>query len=275
MTPEKYKEVLAEFDIVLSHAHTLCDRLTGRSFEGLHLAYVDTIYTKLICHGISLRRLSPTLDVRIAPQELWDLPSMCAVARSLIEAYDALAYIGAPNISEAERRFRFLVWQAHDQTRRLSMLEKIGSVDARVGEIRQNAVALLEQIKSHECFANAAKDLQARVTRGEPFHLTQRELNLAHSINHDFYVAATMFLSQYVHTYPFAIHQLMHAKAGDPASIQLSSMPLRYTMPFIIKAVDAMTALWPDAQGAVGDDLDMLIRQWRHVAEQGVANFEE
>ena len=275
MTPEKYKEILAEFDTLLGHAHALCNRLTGRPIEGLHLAYVDTIYTKLICHGISLRRLSPTLDVRVSPQELWDLPSVCAVARSLIEAYDALAYIGAADISEKEREFRFLVWNAHDQVRRLTMLEKIGSVDARVDEIRQNSATLKEQIKSHECFANATKDLQARVTRGEPFHLTQEGLNLAHGINHDFYVAATMFLSQYVHTYPFAIHQLMHAKAGDPGSIQLSSMPLRYTMPFIVKAVDAMTALWPDAQAAVSDDLDMLIRQWRHVAEQGVANFDE
>ncbi|OJA73985.1 hypothetical protein BGV67_05790, partial [Burkholderia ubonensis] len=64
-----------------------------------------------------------------------------------------------------------------------------------------------------------------------------------------------------------------HAKAGDPASIQLSSMPLRYTMPFIVKAVDAMTALWPDAEEPVKDDLKMLIRQWRHVAENGVTDF--
>lgn len=273
MTPEKYWEILAEFDTLLSHAHALCDRLTDRAFEGQHLAYVDTIYTKLLCHGISLRRLSPTLDAKVAQQELWDLPSVSAIARSLIEAYDALAYIGAPNIGDGEREFRLLLWDAHDQSRRLTMLEKIGSVHTRVDEIRQKAAALSEQIKSHECFANASKDLQARVKRGEPFHLTQKELNVAHGINDDFYAAATMFLSQYVHTLPFAIHQLMHAKAGDPASIQLSSMPLRYTMPFIVKAVDAMTALWPDAEEPVKDDLKMLIRQWRHVAENGVTDF--
>lgn len=275
MTPEKYKGTLAEFDMLLSHAHALCNRLTDRAIEGLHLAYVDTIYTKLVCHGISLRRLSPTLDARVAPQELWDMPSACAVARSLIEAYDALAYIGAPDISVAERDFRILLWDAHDQARRLTMLEKIGSVDARSDEIREKAATLSEQIKSHECFANASKVLQARVARGEPFHLTQKELNLAHGINHDFYVAATMFLSQYVHTYPFAIHQLMHAKAGEPGAIQLSSMPLRYTMPFIVKAVDAMIALWPDAQCAMPDDLDMLMCQWRHTAEKGVTGTDD
>lgn len=251
-----------------------CNRLTDRLIEGLHLAYVDTIYTKLICRGISLRRLSPTFDPRI-PQELWDLPSVCAVARSLIEAYDALAYIGAPNISAAEREFRFLVWDAHDQTRRLTMLEKIGSVDARVDEIRRKAAALKAQIEAHDCFAKATKHLQARLTRGEPFHLTQKELNLAHGINHDFYVAATIFLSQYVHTYPFAIHQLVNAKAADRDSIALSSMPLRYTMPFIVKAVDAMTALWPDAQCPLPDHLDMLMWQWRHTAEKGVTDLDQ
>ena len=90
-----------------------------------------------------------------------------------------------------------------------------------------------------------------------------------------FYVTATMFLSQYVHTFPFAIRQLMNAKAGDPDSIGLSSMPLRYTMPFIVKAIDAMTALWPDVQGALPDDLDMLMCQWRHTAENGFVNSDD
>jgi len=148
-------------------------------------------------------------------------------------------------------------------------------VDARVDEIRQKAATLSEQINSHPCFANATKDLQARVKRGEPFHVTRKELNLAHGIDDDFYVTATMFLSQYVHTFPFAIHQLMHAKAGEPGAIRLSSMPLRYTMPFIVKAVDSMTALWPDAQDTIADELDMLMRQWRHTAEWGLADFDE
>lgn len=64
----------------------------------------------------------------------------------------------------------------------------------------------------------------------------------------------------------------MNAKAGDPDSIGLSSMPLRYTMPFIVKAIDNMTALWPDVRIELPDDLDMLVRQWRHTAENGVAN---
>lgn len=272
MTPENYKGILAEYDALLSHAFLLCNRLTGRAIDGQHLAYVDTIFTKLICHGISLRRLSPTLDANV-PQELWDLPSACAVGRSLIEAYDALAYIGAPQISPSEREFRILLWDAHDQVRRLTMLEKIGSADGRVDEIRQKAAALSEEIKSHNCFTNAPKDWQQRVAKGGPFrpiYLTQKELNVAHGIDHDFYTTAEIFLSQYIHTFPFSLHQLMHAKAGGPGAIQLASMPLRYAMPFIVKAIDNMNAIWPDAQATLTDDLDRLMHQWRHVAEHGV-----
>jgi hypothetical protein len=274
VTPETYKGILAEYDALISHSFALCNRLTGRTIDGLHLAYADTIFTKLICHGISLRRLSPMLDASV-PQELWDLPSACAVGRSLIEAYDALAYIGAPQISPSEREFRILLWDAHDQARRLTMLEKIGSVDVRVDEIRQKAAALSEQIASHACYVNAAKELRARVTRGEAFHVTQKELNAANGIDHDFYAAATMFLSRYVHTFPFSIHQLMHAKAGEPGAIQLASMPLRYAMPFIVKAIDNMYAIWPDVQGTLADDLDRIMCQWRHVAEHGVKDFDE
>ncbi|MFM0046321.1 hypothetical protein [Paraburkholderia sediminicola] len=277
MTPETYKGILVEYDALVSHAFALCNRLTGHAIDGQHLAYVDTIFTKLICHGISLRRLSPTLDASV-PQELWDLPSACAVGRSLIEAYDALAYIGAPQVSPSEREFRILLWDAHDQARRLTMLEKIGSVDARVDEIRQRSAVLSEQIKSHDCFANAPKDWQGRVGKGDPFrpiYLTQKELNVAHGIDHDFYVTAEMFLSQYIHTFPFSIHQLMHARAGEPGAIQLASMPLRYAMPFIVKAIDNMNAIWPDAQGTLTDDLDRLMRQWRHVAEHGVKDTDQ
>lgn len=277
MTPEKYKEVLAEFDALISHSHALSNRLTGRPIEGQHLAYVDTIFTKLICHGISLRRLSPTLDASV-PQELWDLPSVCAVARSLVEAYDALAYIGTRNLSSSEREFRILLWDAHDQARRLTMLKKIGSVDARVDEICQRAAALAEQIKSHEWFANTPKDWQGRVVKGEsfrPIYLSQKELNAANGIDHEFYVTVEMFLSQYVHTFPFSIHQLMRARAGEPGTIQLSSMPLRYTMPFVVKAIDAMNALWSDVQSTLPDDLDRLMSQWRYVAEHGVKSTDE
>ena len=274
MTPETYKSILAEYDALISHAMALSHRLTGRPIGERNLSYVDTIFTKLICHGISLRRLCPTLDA-IRNDELWDLPSACAVGRSLIEAYDALAYIGSSQLSPSEREFRILLWDAHDQERRLTMLEKIGSTDSRVNEIRQKAAALSEQIKSHNCYVNGSKNLQARVTRGESFRLTQRELNVVNGVDHDFYVAATMFLSQYVHTFPFSIHQLMESRAGEPETIRLASMPLRYAMPFVVKAIDCMIAIWPDAQGTLTDDLDRLMRQWRHVAKHGVKDTDQ
>jgi hypothetical protein len=271
MTPDRYRKLLGEHDVLISHARAISDRLVGRRIDHKFLSYSDAIYTKLICHGISLRRLSPALD-SAQPTELWDVASGCAVARALIEAYDALAYIGVHQVDPSEREFRVLLWELHDQQRRLSMLEKIGSVDPRVSGIRERVAELSARLTSHAFYSNVSKEVRGKVARGEapPVHLSQRELNAASGIDHEYYIAATMFLSQYVHTYPLSLHQLMHFRAGEPDALHVSSMPLQYSMPFLAKAIEGMVAVWPEGRVEPSGEVDRILRSWLAIAEKGV-----
>jgi hypothetical protein len=272
MTPERYRAVLSEYDALIAHAASISQRLTGRPIDGEHMPYVDTIFTKLICHGISLRRLSPPTDV-LRAGEMWDLPSACAVGRALIETYDAMGYIGAVNISPPEHEFRVLMWELHDQKRRLAMLERIRSADPQVESIRAKGDALAMQIISHPFYASASDTAKHRVARGEACHLTHRELNAANGIDHGYYESATMFLSQYVHSLPLSLHQLMHLRAGELEAIRLSSIPLQYAMPFIAKSIERMAVIWPDCEGTRSDQLHFLVEQWLAIAANGVAQF--
>lgn len=271
MTPDKYRKVLHEFDALISHARAISDRLVGRRIEQPSLSYSDAIYTKLICHGISLRKLSPSLN-STQTSELWDVASACAVARALIEAYDALAYIGVHQVELPEREFRVLLWELHDQQRRLTMLEKIGSADPRIAEIRRRVGELSERLTAHSLYSKASKDVKSKVVRGEapPVHLSQRDLNVASGINHEYYVAATMWLSQYVHTFPLSLHQLMHFRAGEPEALYLSSMPLQYSMPFVAKAIEGMVKIWPVGQVEPSEEVERILRLWLVIAENGV-----
>lgn len=273
MTPERYRAVLSEYDALIAHATSISHRLTGRPIDGQHMPYIDTIFTKMICHGISLRKLSPSSDVYHVG-EMWDLPSACAIGRALIETYDAMGYIGAVDISAVERNFRVLMWELHDQKRRLAMLERIRSTDPQVESIRTKGDALAKQIVNHPFYAGASDTTRNRVTRGEAYHLTRRELNAASGIDHGYYETVIMFLSQYVHSLPFSLHQLMHLRAGQPEALQLSSMPLQYAMPFIAKAIQKMAEIWPDSAGTKSDELHLLLEQWLAVAANGVAQFD-
>jgi hypothetical protein len=58
----------------------------------INLIYAEIIFTKMVCHAISLRRISPTFQNGSNP-ELWDIGAACAIARTLVESFDALAYI--------------------------------------------------------------------------------------------------------------------------------------------------------------------------------------
>jgi hypothetical protein len=271
MSPERYRNVLREFDQLLAHGRSVSERLTGREFSRKEVSYADAIYTKLLCHAISLRKLSPSLSQE---PELWDVASAAAVARSLIEAFDALAYVGLHSITESERQFRILLWELHDQQRRLQMLERVRSTNPQVGDIRKRAAALLGSVTGHPFYASVLKDIQRKITKGDApaFHLSQRDLNIASGINHDYHTTATMFLSQYVHTFPFSLHQLMEFRAGEPEALRLSSIPLQYSMAFLAKAIQGMIHIWPEGHVEPPDGVRDLLARWLFIAERGVEN---
>jgi hypothetical protein len=273
MTPERYRNILREFDALILHALSISDRLVGITIEEKSRSYSEAIYTKLICHGISLRKLSPSID-STQTTELWDVASACAVARALIEAYDALAYISLHSVNPSEREFRVLLWELHDQQRRFSMLEKIGSVDPRAAEIRTRAGELSAKLTAHPFYSSASKEVRRKVGRGEapPVHLSQRDLNAASGINHEYYIAATMWLSQYVHTFPMSLHQLMQFRAGEPDALHVSAMPLQYSMPFLAKAIEGMVEIWPDGDIEPSEEVERILRPWLVVAKSGVRN---
>jgi len=271
MTQQRYMRILGEYDQILTHACAMSARLTGRAAAEKHLSYAETIFTKLLCHAISLRKLSPTLEPAI-PTELWDIGSCCAVARALIEAFDALAYVGLHSVLPPEREFRLLVWELHDKEHRLHMLEEIGAAGPDVEAVRSDAKILQTAATTHAFYTELSKDARKMIGEGKaPAYIRSRkDRSAASGINHDYYNSVTMFLSQYVHTLPFALSQLALSHAGDPGALQLVAMPLQYSMSFLAKTIVGIGSLWPDAQLEMSADLQRVLDVWLVLAEQGV-----
>ncbi|RYX80151.1 hypothetical protein EON83_29840 [bacterium] len=246
-------------------------RLVGTEPQSPHHSYADPIFTKLLCHAISLHRLSPQFDPNQA-HELWDMPSACAVARCIIEAHDVLEYIALADVPEEERSFRLLVWKLHDQQRRSSMLTSIKSVDPRAQEIHNTAAELKKEAEQHSWFQKINKQQQNRIRSGDApsYLLPHRELNIANGVNHDYHVSATMMLSQYVHTLPMAVHQLQEFKAGTPEALHLSSMPIQYSLAFLARAIMRMAEVFPHGNLEINNHQTQVFNRWFSVAENGV-----
>lgn len=271
MKQERYAKILNEFETFLRVGTEVSNRLVGTTNAESHLGYADSIFTKLLCHAISLHRLSPQVNLK-TDHELWDLPSACALARCLIEAYDVLGYMVFSNISPEEREFRILLWRLHDQQRRSKMLRAIDSKDPKADEIHSQAQALQKEAIRHSWYTRVRKDLKKKIESGDApaFLLSQRDLNVSNCVNHVYHTSATMWLSQYVHTFPMSVHQLFEFKAGTPEALHMSAMPIQFTLGFLAKAILGMVSVFPKGNMDLATKESELFSAWTTVVEKGV-----
>lgn len=269
MDATKYKEIEKELDSLINIGVKVSNNLAGTKVRHRSESYADIIFTKLLSHAISLKKLSPS--PKSSRSELWDYPSACSVARCIIEAYDVLEYIALSKISEVEKDFRILVWKLHDYHRRYSMLEAIKSNMPQVESIREDSDELQTEVVLHRCFLRTKKDYQKRIRNGNApsFLCSHKELNEKNGINHEYYTIVTMMLSQYVHTLPIAIHQLQYFKAGTSDAIHMSAMPIQYSLPFVARAISRMIEVFPGGSTNVGTEDIYQLKFWNLIAEKG------
>ncbi len=271
----RYKAIVAEYDAMGAYATRVSDALIGLTPSEPHRLYAEKIFVKLLAHCISLRQLSPDPERRIQ-QELWDLSSTSVIARSIIEAFDALMYISLHEVEPIEREFRLLLWELHDSDRRRKMLDNVGSNDPRFSDVAASNERLHEQVVRHDHFSQLSRHFQKRIQDRDPpaFYNSQRDRCAASHIDFDYYNATTMQLSQYVHTLPFAIHQLFKFRAGQPDELRMMSLPLQFTLPFLARTIEGIRSLFPRPDLSPSTDVEISMAVWSAVAKRGVKDFD-
>ncbi|MBL8535463.1 MAG: hypothetical protein JNL33_16565 [Betaproteobacteria bacterium] len=269
---QKYREAYEELSDLLTHAVALIDAQSGYVPNGDREFYAERIFTKMVCHGLSLQRLTPSPP--FPGDELWDISSSYAVARSLIETYEALAYVSLEPVDEKEREFRFLLWKLHAQERRREMLRLIGSAHPEALGIETNIAALRSAILGHPFTSTLSPAFRGKVARGEtpPYHLSRAERDARTGIDRDYHAAVIMHLSAHVHTHPFSIHQLFDFRAGNPDCVRLMAIPLRYCSAFLGRAILGIRQLFAPRVPVMPPHLLQIITNWGEVLSKGVKN---
>lgn len=153
MDRERYQKIISDFKTLIDYGLKVSNRLEGTKTAEKHRSYADLFFNKLLCHAITLVRISPQTEGK-SEHELWDLSSACSIARCIIETHDTLGYLALNKCSDEENRFRVLVCELHDKQHRLKMLGAIGSNNPKVQDIKQKSARLLEQVISHDCYEN-------------------------------------------------------------------------------------------------------------------------
>lgn len=269
-----YRARVREFDAVLEHGKAVSAASSGITASTPQASYGEQIFVKLLAHCIALRRLAPD-PTQAMPVELWDLSSMSALSRCVIDAHDAFEYIAGHPVADAERGFRIRWWELHDATGRLKVLARLGSTDPAIAGIRADAARLQLALETHEFLASLPADVQGvlrlRLRRSDlpNFHLDAPQRCEMSGVDADWHGALLMQLSQHVHTLPFSVHQLLQFQAGTPDALRLMSQPLLFALPFLARVIHAMDGLMPVRVPQAPSRTARTMAVWRGVAERG------
>lgn len=266
----RYRSIVEEFDLILAHAKAAMEAIVGMRPGSDQERYAAEIFVKLLAHCVTLRSLSPDPS-RQREKELWDLPSAAAIARCIVETFDAMAYVAARSAPAVEREFRVLLWELHDSNRRARTLEALGSTSEGYLAIVAKDQQLHKRVLDHPYFPSLPKRVQKSVVDRDPpdCYLSIREQCEANGVSHSYYTAVMMHLSQYVHTYPFSIHQLFRFRGGSNESLHLMALPLQYSMAFVSRAVEEFRALFPKHTPDAGPEARRKIDLWVGLVARG------
>lgn len=275
----RYTKMRKDLRSVLDHCAIFSNTLAPYSSATVREHNAKLIFSKLVGHGISLYRLSPTGVVQADPgaSEFWDVSSTFCVCRALVEAFDALAYVAIEVVSDEERDFRVLLWELHAEDRKLQALKLIQSKRAEVVGLESNVNELRQRLAGHPFIEQLDKKTRAELLgkKIQPFHFRTPERNRRNHVNHEYYMASYILLSAHTHTYPMAIQQLAGFQAGEPESLRLIALPTQYAIGFISKALLGMYSIFPRLSPAASSSANDAIEMWSAIVENGISRVDE
>ena len=274
-TTDKYRKAYHECRKLIDAAFRISISIQGKEVESRELEIGSRLFAKIISHTRAILLLAPKGPAGIdAPtQELWDISSLAALARSEIDAYYVFFYVAMDEVNPVLKSFRWLVWDYHAESRRLKKLQLIGSTSPAVAEIVTLVNELKAKIMRHEIYLNLEAHEQKKLRDAKEAVLsTNTELSGKARIDEAYYKNVFMFLSSYVHSHPFSVEQLTIFRAGDDDSLNLIKIVIEYASIYLSLSLRDFTVLVPGACDFIDEETQNIIDIWVGVVNDFTKN---
>lgn len=148
--------------------------------------YGSHIFGKISVTAIGILRLLPKSVFYFPTSELeiWDISSVCILARSLIDTYNVFHYLIIEEVDNDELEFRFVLWNLHSECERLKMLELIKSTSHELKKIKQGIESLRKELENNKFYRNVDSKKQRDYINGEKgIFLTNTEISKNAGVN--------------------------------------------------------------------------------------------
>lgn len=173
----------------------------GRGIRGMK------IFTRQTLTGISLDKLFPIPNhLKTIEEDLWDVTSIAALTRNLIEGYLSLYYFGIEKVSESEAELRFFLLQLHRNIEWYNIRKK--DMDTQELKTFEDGISSEKnRIKNHPFYQRLTTEEQNRASRGSEMYKTkthfEKDLPICEDLREHY-----RLLSNLVHPLPLSIERM-------------------------------------------------------------------
>jgi hypothetical protein len=269
-----------DFDIVLEAGLRVSEAAKGVDADDVGLLAdkllarnMTTAFTIQMIINPPVRTGGPGMPEKF---QIWDVSSLCVLARGIIETYLALAYMIQGAQSQDEKEFRLLWWRWHENNERLWLLQMHGSKNPEVQNIRSRRDKAAARILAHRRYSKLSKPLKNKFGKGDGLVSALIETNLevaaSAGINRDQFKIAYKFLSQFAHSQPMAISIGGVSKANNQNLLEYFGLPLRYATSYLLFTIRDFVSMFPLAYNAAGQEFWKLEAVWTGVHTSDLAS---
>lgn len=182
--------------------------------------------------------------------ERWDVSSIAAYSRSILEGYILFRYLAdAPHDLDIQRVY-VNVMHLYDCKKRISILPHILS-DETIDWFKSQEAEIVERLTAAPYFNNLDPTIRSSILRGDRLHIPSRtDLVEAAGLDKKDFDFFYNYLSQYAHVFSFTFHRLEPNGRGTGLENGFDRdalvMVLAFSTGILTAATDRMVELFPD-----------------------------
>lgn len=260
-------EAIQSLETAVFCAMRISSQTQGRGAVHWHTMMASLAYARLALNGLSILRLSPGSSLCLTNGfQIWDLPSVSALSRNLIETYLTLHYFTRIQFSTDELQLREHVWRYHEICERVKMLRSGVPTSIGLPQLEHKMSRLKQEVELNPLFQNLPKEKRKRIQHGAVAKLeTNEQLCGSAGISQNYYDSTFKYGSNHTHSSPFSFAQMDGFRAGDPSAEQVFRMALHVSTGFIALGTRDYLQLAPDQLVFLSPEEKRLVALWEDI----------
>jgi hypothetical protein len=162
----RYRTATANFSTILNAMYDVSIGAADRD-AGFQRAMASMYFTRLVGLGTTLKRVLPAISNDLTTSDYWDLSSVAASARMIVEGCLMFFYLGVEEVPEQEWRDRLNIFYLHECTARIRMFREFFQDEAEARNFEKQRDELVLRLDQSNVLATMSPGRRQEFLRGQ------------------------------------------------------------------------------------------------------------